>query len=64
MLLDEALDAILEAEPLELARDELVARHHRLHLLLPLLARERAAAGLLRLELARILVGLVVVAGD
>lgn len=49
-LLDEAFHARRNAEPLELARHQLVARHHRLNALRPVSAGQRAAAGLLRFE--------------
>lgn len=49
-LLDEALHARRNAEPLELARHQLVARHHRLHALRPVSAGQRASAGLFRFE--------------
>lgn len=49
-LLDETLDTRRNPKPLELARHQLVARHHRLDVLHPVLFGQRTAAGFLRFE--------------
>lgn len=51
-LMNEVLHARRDAEPLEFARHQLVARHHRRDVLHPIGAGQRAAAGLLRFESA------------
>lgn len=52
--LDETLHARRNAEPLEFARDQLVARHHRLNGLLPVVAGQRTASSLFRFEPERV----------
>lgn len=54
-LLDEAFHPILQAEPLELDRDEFIARHNRLDFQFPVGADERPATRLLGLELDGVL---------
>ena len=58
-VLDEGLDFVLEPEPFELDRDQLVAGHHRVSGLHPAFV-QRASAGLGRLVQGRVLVDLVV----
>lgn len=58
--LNELLYPRLQTEPLELARDQLVASHHRIYLLHPIGSDQRTAASLLRFKLFRILKLLVV----
>lgn len=52
-LLNEILHPRRNAEPLEFARHQLVARHHRLHALDPVLVGQRAPASLRRFEPVR-----------